>query len=300
LKGTFKGFNLKSYLSALGSNVTFAAVPAYTYVTTPTVVPNDKFKVTITGSKEDDNVTAKNSFAPKREDIKENNPPEWFSDTPTSTYDFTGLLNSGSSISYEVEMPEAIIEITKDVDIGKITANLAVLLPMVFKFEANSSEEKQINNSEGAPGYYLPISFAGLDKFLEGGGGSGGKSVMEQIEEQLGEGSGIGNIELRLKDIKNNVTSSIYLAIPDPKKSVPGPGDWTLIEIVSDKPDPDPLSFKNISLDELPQIKFLLKEPGKEAGGTLYIKSVDSAGTQPDFSVKISVVADINLDKTIP
>jgi hypothetical protein len=301
----FNGFDLNSYLSALGSNVEFSAVPAYIYIITPGKITG--FGVTIEGA----DVTQGSGFQLKRDDIikeikegVEQPLPDWLADKDQN-YDFTGASNSGSkssNIKYKVEMPNTITINKDDDNTGKITVNLAVLLPMVFSFN-NTSETITINDGNNSPVNYLPISFGGLEKFLEGSGnGGGGKSVMEQIEEQLGEGSGISNIELRLRDIRNNVTSPIFLAIAKTPGNVePGPNDWNLVEIVSGKPDPEPFSFNDISLAQLPRIKFLLKETAPGEDGILYIQSVDSTEEKkPDFSVKISVVADINLNKTIP
>jgi hypothetical protein len=288
--GQFKGFNLDSYLTTLGSGVTFAAVPAYLYVEAP-----NGFDVTIGVS------SLEKDFLLKQDDVLGENPaPDWIMDnTPSnpSKYDFT---TDSSNISYAIKVPEDGIDIYNvDADRHeKITANLAVLLPMVFKFTGGEIqiEDDPDTTEENERGSYYPVKFEGLDDFLGSGGNSTG-SVMDDINKQLGEGS-VTRLTLRLRDIDNKVTSPIYLAVAtDPTVKNPGPDDWKIVKIAAGADGRD-IDIKNVeSLTNLPPIKFLVK--GEEGqGGRLYIQSQDDKDSIV-FSVKISVVAGINLDKPI-
>jgi hypothetical protein len=282
----FKGFDLGSYLTSLGDGVRFERVPAYLYVSTPSRVGN--FKVEITGI---DTVAPGNSFSLDKTHIIPGKDmvgfPSWFNEQPTSEYDFTATINSGESINYNIIPPQSVTLYSGDIDkTEKIIANMAVLLPMVFKFTGTTEtigEEK-----------YYPVNFQGLDDFL-GDGGSGGNSVMEEIDEQLGEGS-INSLTLRLRDIDNNITSPIYLAIiTDPAIKNPGPGDWEIVKIAPGAEDKD-IDIKNGSFTQFPRIKFYVKDEG--GSGRLYIQSQDDKDSAA-FSVKISVIAGISLDKPI-
>jgi hypothetical protein len=289
--GEFKGFNLGSYLSNLGDNVEFETIPAYLYVTAPSSIGgfND---VKIDGAN-----APGNSFTLKTDDIKGENLPSWLDETPKYEYDFASIVNKGDSIKYTIETTAAttLYRHTLSTDtMPKITANLAVLLPMVFKFPKTG--EFPINDEDGT-GWYLPIKFQGLDDFLGNGSDTGDTNVMEEIDKQLGEG-GVNRLTLRLRDIKNGVTSSIYLAtVTDPTIKSPAKNDWEIVEIANG--GGKDIEIKNVaSLSALPPIKFLIKEDGQGQGGRLYIQSQETEG-EPAFSVKISVVAGVNLDKKI-
>jgi hypothetical protein len=95
---------------------------------------------------------------------------------------------------------------------------------------------------------------------------------------------------LNFSDIKNNVTSDVYLAIDKDSK-------WTLIPIPSDQDWSIPITDAD-SFTKLPPIKFLIKEDGPGKGGRLYIQSQYKEDSIA-FSVKLSIVADIDLDKSI-
>jgi hypothetical protein len=299
----FKGFNLGTYLTSLGDGVTFENVPAYLYVDTPAGIGGFTVEITGVGQGDDFTLAIDDIIPEKDKDGNSRDLPLWFNEAPSSKYDFTDTVNSGESINYKIVPPSAITLYSDKIDKKeKITANLAVLIPMVFNFTAGPGvEEIQINDDSGA-GYYLPVKFQGLDDFLGQGdssGSSGGNSVMNQIDEQLGEGS-VHRLTLRLRDIDNRVTSDIYLAVPtDPEMKNPGPNDWEIVKIAADADDKD-IDIKNVgSLTQLPRIKFFVKEEkGKGTGGMLYIQSqIDE--TEAAFSVKISVIAGINLDKPI-
>jgi hypothetical protein len=278
--GEFKGFDFGSYLESLGDGVQFEKVPSFLYIKAPEGID---FKVEIKGSSA---VTA-NNFSPKSDAVKEeSSPPSWLDEKPASEYDFAGILSEeNSTIGYTITPPSNVTlksdEIKKD---QKITVNLAVLLPMYFKF---SGSDKITTGGET----YYPIKFQGLDDFL--GSDTGETSVMEEIDKQLGEG-GVNSLILRLRDIKNEVTSAIYLAVATDFKKQDA---WEIVEIANNK-EAD-IEIKNVaSLSALPPIKFLIKEDGQGQGGRLYIQSQETKG-QTAFSVKISVVAGVNLDKTL-
>jgi hypothetical protein len=286
----FKGFNLGSFLNSLGDNAKFERVPAYLYVDTPV----DGFTVEIGAG------VVEESFPLQKGDVKGEGLLSWLNKLPASEYDFTTTLNAGKSITYAITSPPTVEVFRSEIEAQndpKITVNLAVLLPMIFRFSGNGtviSDDPDTEENEG--GTYFPVKFQGLDDFLGTGDGDDDddddKSVMDEIDEQLGEGS-ITRLTLRLTDIDNKVTSAIYLAVKiDPKKD-----DWKTVKIAAGAKDRD-IDIENVkSLTGLPPIKFLVKDEGGQ-GGRLYIQSQtgeDSAA----FSVKISVVAGINVDNPI-
>jgi hypothetical protein len=289
--GEFQGFDLGSYLTSFGDSAKFERVPGYLYMNTPSNIGNFKVEIDGIGA-----VAPGDSFPLKKTDItpekdKEGKLPSWFDREPTSEYDFTMLVNGGGTIKYKITPPSTVTLFHSDIENErdpKITANLAVLLPMVFKF---TGEPDRVGD-----GYYFPVNFQGLDDFLgTGGTGTGNSSVMEKIDEELGEGS-INSLTLRLRDIDNNITSPIYLAImTDSTIKNPGPGDWQIVKIAPGAEGKD-IDINNGSFTQFPRIKFYVKDEG--GSGRLYIQSQgdkDSAA----FSVKISVIADISLDKPI-
>jgi hypothetical protein len=298
--GEIEGVNFGSYLESLG-DATFEKVPAYLYVSTPNTINN--FEVLFGG----DNGKSDDIFSLQKEDVIDQNPPAWLDDenTSISEYDFTAIAE-GESITYQVNLPEMKLlhDNIDDNDTQKITVNLAILLPMVFKFSGNAYKIYD-PKTEKSDNYY-PIKFEGLDEFLgsDGDAGDDDKSVMDEIDKQLGEG-GLNSLKLELSDIKNNVTSSIYLAVSkDSTISAANlkPEDWGIIEIVSGGRGEIPIKVE--SLNSIPPIKFLVKAGDDGSGGRLYIQSQptgesQSSGSEESFSVKISVVADIDLDKSI-
>jgi hypothetical protein len=297
----FKGFNLGSYLNSLGSGAKFEKVPAYLYVSTPSNSNINGFTIEI------DTASPEESFLLQRKHITSENGealPSWLDKPSTSNYDFTDTINRGDSINYKVIPPDAVTLYRNKIENEtnqKITVYLAVLLPMVFKFTGDGIQiSDDPDTGENESGYYFPINFQGLDDFLGNGSGSnsGGKSVLDDINEQLGDG-GVNSLTLRFRDIDNKITSPIYLAVVTDTTIVanPGPGDWEIVKIASDAEDRD-IDIKNvISLTGLPPIKFLVKDE-KGQGGRLYIQSKDDANSSA-FSVKISVIAGIDLDKKL-
>jgi hypothetical protein len=314
--GEFRGFNLGSYLDELGSGAEFEEVPAYLYISVPASLGSgfkNKLKVSITGGEiseitESSEIYSLVDTAAIKDE--EGNPlPAWLdNDKLSKVYDFTGTLNarSSQSIKYTVGYPGAVTIYRGNIgEDQKLTANLAVLLPMAFTLPGTSGSKFTVTGSGEYAGSYIPINIKGLDKFLGSGntgGSSGGDSVIDQINKQLG-GGGVKSLTLKLKDIANNVTSDIYLAIartPDISDVGPqNPENWEIIKVVSGEPESEiPIESVN-SLTQLPKIKFLVKEEeGQGTGGRLYIQSQEDEDSVA-FSVKISVVADIDLDKTI-
>ncbi|MDR2785347.1 MAG: hypothetical protein LBB83_05495 [Treponema sp.] len=303
----FKGFDLGSYLKSLGDDVEFEKAPAYLYVGTPSGFEGFTVSIDSIGA-----VTGADSFSLEKTDIvpekdedgTEQNLPLWLDVDPSHEYDFTDSVNTGAHIKYSVTPPGTVKLLSSEIDTDnpqKITVNLAVLLPMVFKFTGTGiqiADDTKTDENEG--GTYYPVKFQGLDDFLgSGSSSSGDSSVMEELDKQLGEG-GVNSLKLRLTDIDNKVTGPIYLAMAtDSSKKNPGPEDWEIVRIASDAEDKD-IDIKNVkSLSGLPPIKFLVKqESGPGNGGRLYIQSQDDKDSIA-FSVKISVVAGINIDKAL-
>jgi hypothetical protein len=316
--GEFRGFNLGSYLDELGSGADFEKVPAYLYISVPDTVGNSNFKnnltVNIIGNGifpiTDPTYYSLANTAIKDEEGKTTDLSGWLdANNLSNVYDFTSTLNArnSQSIRYTVEYNESVKIYSQDKqDNQKLTANLAVLLPMVFTFSVEPGTKEFTVTGGDYAGSYIPINMKGLDKFLGSGGSGGGSStggdsVIDQINKQLG-GGGVNRLVLRLKDIENTVTSDIYLAIAkNPNISDEGdqnPDDWEIVKVVDDEPDRDIDIESAQSLTKLPKIKFLLKETAPQVGGRLYIQSQDDKNSVA-FSVKISVIAGVDLDKTI-
>jgi hypothetical protein len=305
-QGEIDGFNLRSYLDELGINgvtVEFDSIPAYLYVKTPDNFAT-KPEISISGMTANDAVDW-----PDAGKISDPGSYNWLlSDSGRENitrYDFAQVLNQpAAKIKYQIKMSAAVTIYSGTSAKKKITANLAVLLPMIFKFTPQPQfGAKTINIAGGEQaGTYLPINFKEMDDFL-GSSNSGNDSVMDQIDEQLGEG-GVNGLELRLTDIKNKVTSPIYLAIAT-KTSAAGipPDEWNIIPIKDPGPNEERKSYtipieNPGSLKSLPEIKFLLKRNDPTSGYTLSIQP-QNAADETAFGVKISVVADISLDKTL-
>jgi hypothetical protein len=298
-QGEIDGFNLRSYLDELGIDgvtVEFNSIPAYLYVKTPDNFAT-KPKISISG------MTANDTVAwPDADKISDPESYNWLLSTPEreniTKYDFAGVLNNSTEkIKYEITMPNAVSISRADSTGEKITANLAVLLPMTFKFEPQFGANT-INIAGGdQAGTYLPVNFKEMDDFL--GSGDSGNSVMDQIDEQLGEG-GVSNLYLRLADIKNEVTSSIYLAIATKASAAEiSPDDyWEIIPIKNDKKSYMIQIENQGSLTGIPDVKFLLKKDDPLADYTLSIKPQEDAN-EIAFGVRISVVANVSLDKTL-
>jgi hypothetical protein len=159
---------------------------------------------------------------------------------------------------------------------------------MVFKI---ATPKYTITDSSGTTGNYLPINFKGLYDFLDGE-----DSVLKQIDDELGEDSEVKNITLNLKDIQNEVTGPIYLAIGE-KNHIST--TWRDVISIADGVTPAPVDLGNINLSAL-DIKFLVPEEsaGPPSTGLLYIQRQEAA-EDIAFSIKISVIADIALDKEI-
>ncbi|MDR0709299.1 MAG: hypothetical protein LBF77_04455, partial [Spirochaetaceae bacterium] len=312
--GEFRGFNLGSYLDELGSGAAFEKVPAYLYISVPDSLGSgfgNSLTVSITGSgisSINDDDESRYSLVENNIKDEEGNPADlsaWFNNLK-EVYDFTDTLNARSSqsikyiVGYTGSMPIRREYIGEN---EKLIANLAVLLPMAFTLPGVEGEKFTVTGSGEYAGPYIPVKFQGLDDFLgsggTGSGNSGGDSVMDQINKQLG-GGGVKSLTLKLRDIKNNVTGDIYLAIAKrPGISDVGnqnPADWEIVKVVSGEADREIDIESTQSLTQLPPIKFLVREEGGQ--GRLYIQSQEDENSVA-FSVKISVVADINLDKTI-
>jgi hypothetical protein len=284
-KGKFEGLNLGSFLTDLGSGAQFTKIPAYLATTVPNTIAGFEVKI--------DNIETKTkTFVPDPNMIDERNEEEltatWFTDS--TKYDFTDTLNGEKPLEYTITPPTS-AQITNGTAIKnqKITTTLAILLPMSFEFLTSKTprEEQVIIGIEN----YLQIKFQGLDDFLGGGDDDKG-GVMGEIGDVLGEG-GLTNLILYLNTIANNATSTIYLGVNTDTAT----GEWKAAEIVKDKRDNFPL--KATSLSNLPPVKFLVKEE-KDRKGRLHIKRQDpDAEEGVDFKVKISVEADVNVDKSI-
>jgi hypothetical protein len=287
-EGEFKGFDLGSYLDNLGIGAEFEKILAYFYLEDPSNT-FEGFTVKIKDLVESTNL------ALDLDKIDGETKPAWSSNATVKKYDFTTVLNGKNVIKYTISPPTK-VEI-KHEDIGadspKITATLAVLLPMSFKLSVpdNDPDVKKITINEEN---YLPIKFEGLDEFLgSDNGGGDNSSVMDEIDKQLGEG-GLNSLKLKLSGIKNNVTSPIFLAVNTDKAAE----KWELVEITTG--NTGEFEIKAKSLNSIPSPKFMVKA-GSDKKGRLYIQSAGGGdrGDQPEFDVKISVVADIDLDKPI-
>jgi hypothetical protein len=288
--GEIDGFDLSSYFSELGSGtarVEFDSVPAYLYVDAPAGI-NPDIDISISGTGDQDiDLPAKNKFS-----STDALALGWLFDESSEIkkYKFESALNNAEKIKYTISMSEVFLE---NGTTGKFTANLAVLLPMKFKFTPNSGEEIITINGGEYAGDYLPVNIKGLDDFLEGD--TSADNVMDQINEQLG-GEGVNSLKIRLRDIENEVTSPIYLAMATTIDSTEKQSDgyWKIIPIVSGSTGEIEIVSPE-SLKKLPEIKFLLKKETDDY--TLSIQPQDTDNVA--FDVKISVVAGINLDKTL-
>jgi hypothetical protein len=316
--GKIEGFNLQSYLADLGEPE-FHSVPAYLYLNTPANVGT--LEITISAIKNDGFSTPIDLTAPPGmaaiDKVKiQGDAPPWL-DTSTSVedYDFEGILNEGNAaINYKVEQKSGttVTLYSNTAGTSKITANLALLLPMVFDFPSADvvGGPTAINDDVNTAGIneagnYIPLKFAGLDDFL---GETDDDGVLAEINKELGDDSGVNNIRLTLSGINNTLTSPIYLGIPK-VKGTPTADDWELVTI-DPAPGGTPEASRVIYLPpdadgklSIPKLKFFLKEetlettPSLKEGGRLYFKDVPQADEA--FSIKISVVADIALDKEI-
>jgi hypothetical protein len=329
LTGGFEGFDLGSYLNIFadeGTEVKFKSVPAFFYVKFPSELTG--FGVAITKSDgtplgdEDDEEDEEDEDAIKidpNDIVEAEDPlPEWLTTTPMYKYEFADIFNDGDGIKYIISPPESVtvkyseLDITDaDSDANKITANLAVLLPMVFNFSAIDDDDKfTISGSGENAGDYIPIKFEGLDEFLEGGGDS--DSVMKQLDDTLAENGGnLKTLTLQLKSIENGVTGeNLYLAIAkDPNAEVKGEhdaSDWVLVNIANGKDANVNLrdGISDVSLSSLPKIKFLIrevpiKEDSEEKAAIFYIQDQSDKEKKVAFDVNISVVAGISLNKEI-
>jgi hypothetical protein len=304
VNGKIDGFELGSYFEELKANgdveVEFASVPAYFYLSTPKSISTEP-TITISGA---DAASFDLPLRNRIHDYDDDSSLEWLLDPSDGSkikkYNFVSILNGGNEIKYDISKssssPVTVFKNNIEED-DKIIANLAVLLPMTFKFTPNSvAMEITINNGNYA-GTYLPINFKELDEFLGGDNSIGDNSVMEQINEQLG-GEGFKNLTFRLREIKNDVTSTLYLAVATKTSSVGISPDeyWNIIPIENDPSTHEIRIDSPESLKKLPEVKFLLKED-TTTGYTLSIKPQDTDNVA--FGVKISVVAGINLDKTL-
>jgi hypothetical protein len=290
--GEFAGFNLGSYLKELGSGAVFLKVAASLYMHIPegleglTVTLTDRAGTELSGS-EGTTVPNQSYIIPPAGEAL----PSWLEYAPVK-YDFEETLNTGRVIRYTINPPNAVTILRRDVDQWQdttINAHLVVILPMAFRFPADS-ESLYIDAGDGeGEKKYLAIGFRGMDEFL-----SGDDSAMTQIDDQLGQG-GIDGLTLNLSDIKNKIISSFFLAIEkDPSQS--GSDNWHLVKIADG--EGGSFSIDNAaSLAQFPRIKFLI--PADQDGdGTLYIKA-QAAGDTTAFDVKISAQADINLDSEL-
>jgi hypothetical protein len=314
--GEFEGFNLKSYLTAFGedTDTDFKKVPAHFYIDHPKTVSFD-VKIADSDGKEldEDKAIAKAEI----DDILDKDEPviSLVSNPPTHSYDFTDTFNEGGNIKYKIILEgEVTVEREKlDKNDTKVTANLVVLLPMIFDL---SSGNKFIITDGNDKGSYIPINFAGMDDFQEGN-----SNVMGQIDEQLKGSGSVRSLTLKFSDIQNEVTgNNLYLAIErDADK-------WTPVQLADGSSHPGvPImgGEDSLSFSQFPKIKFLLKaevlgtvppagtdilgdaplppgsnEEGSDEKALFYIKEqVDENSVA--FNVNISVVADIDLDTKI-
>jgi hypothetical protein len=310
-KGTFTGLNLGSYLKELGSGSRYETAPAYLYLKAPPSL-GDGFKngltVGINGASLIDDLGIKSLVKLGKIRDKTGTVPAlsaWLNDDNQldNVYDLADVLSGDQKILHYTMSQSNPLTIINDEKskTGKITAMLAVLLPMSFKFTGagisinyTDPETSQVTNSK-----FFPLKFQGLDDFLGDSNDNGDKSVLEQIDEELGEGSGIRSISLELSGIKNTVARNLFLGIAKYPNPEGDPDGWHLIPISGEDQDYHPVPLVGAdSLGTLPPIKFLVMEEGKGGNGRLYIRShieEDSVA----FGVKISVLADIDLDKSL-
>jgi hypothetical protein len=287
--GEFAGFDLGTYLKEIGGGVEFLRVFASLYMHIPAGI--DGLTVNITDNQtrpiQDADIPAPDRryiVLPAGEELP------WLDHTSIQ-YDFGDVLNNARSIKYTIIPPSAVTVLREDIDLNQnteITANLAVILPMAFRFPPEV-ESLEIAD-EGITKRYFSIGFKELDKFLEGD-----NSAMSQIEDQLG--GGISGLSLNLSDIKNDLISSFYVAVQKDLTRRTGPDNWHLVKIE----DGGGGSFRidnAVSLARFPQIKFLIPAAEKTGDGLFYIKAQKAEDTAV-FDVKISVQADINLDNEI-
>jgi hypothetical protein len=297
--GEFKGLELGSYLKDLGSGVKFEKIYAYFNIEAPQSY--DDFKVAITSAQGSLIEGTVNVELGGEIDIVgrpvEDAYPEWLLSDAKEYIDFTDALTGKDAIKYTITPPKTAMinyDDLKDDNSPKITATLVILLPMSFTFTPVQGEEKiSIPTEKENGGTYLPVKFQGLDDFLGGGEGDDDKgSVMGEIDDVLGEG-GLTNLQLNLSITENNATSSIYLGVEDTEETT----EWQVLEIAKNNSKSFQINAR--SLSSIPSIRFLVKA-GDDGNGRLYIKSQAAGGTgSVDFKVKISVEADVNVDKSI-
>jgi hypothetical protein len=277
-------FQFGSYLNDLGG-AQFAAIPAYLYMDTKAITGLDVKITTSGGSIEWPSNSPKDAY--RINSSSGWKPPSGLDiSNPHGKYDFATIVNGDGNqvLKYSVSTPSVILS-SNDIDNDmRISATLAVLLPMAFVFP--TGERIAIGDTN-----YLPIKFEALDNFL----GESSNSTLAEIDEQLG-GNMPKKISLRITDIENNITSPIYLAIATNKAET----EWAVVAIdASDSITPgNPKVIELLdpdSLAKLPAVKFLIKDEGY--GGRFYIQSQEAGDLL--FSLKLSVVAEIDLDKKV-
>jgi hypothetical protein len=308
--GKVPGFNLSSYLADLGmddgtegkTEVKFETVPGFLFVNIPSdgTWAGKELKIEIDG------IDGYTSGKHKEDDLYDNalgspeNPkPNWLAeheDYAITKYEFAKITDM-DTIQYKLTPPESLVIQNGTDNNGKITANLAILLPMKFKFTGTA---KSYNGEN-----YLPIKFEGLDEFLEGSGDKDG--VMKQLEDELKKNDAeITKLSLQLSNIKNDVIEGLKLAIGDEQNGT-GEGEeswtsWHIIPLNSASTEED-IPVNTASLATLPPIKFLLEagpvnDDSGNYTGTLTVNPVGENDASA-FSLNISVVAGISLNKTI-
>jgi hypothetical protein len=308
--GEFEGFDLGSYLQALGNDVNFTHVPAYLYLemdddwgelaidlkvrlagsgtVNPLATKNDDLDFYRITTDEEENIVLD-----AEETIDADFP--WLKIEDPAIYDFTEVFagaveGAKNKIVYEVRQnnPQTVIN-TADAKDKRISATLAILLPMIFTIEVPAADIITISDTDNNDGRYLPVNFKGMDDFL---GTDGNDSVMGQIAKQLGE-TGVESLALEFRKIENDVTSPLYMAV----QKNPDVQEW---DIIPDKHTEklQKIEWDTQDLSTLPKIQFLVKEDTLNSNeGRLYIKVTEEGETA--FNINISVVAGIDLDKEI-
>jgi hypothetical protein len=181
--GEFAGFDLGTYLTELGGGVEFLSVFANLYLH----IPND-IDVTVNITDRQGRPLPSMGIPPLDSRyivLPDDEELPWLDNTPPIKYDFGGVLNEAQSIKYTIQPPSTVTVKREDLDPDQnteITANLAVILPMAFRFSPGKAESLEIKD-KGETNTYFSIGFKELDNFLEGD-----NSAMSQIEDQLGGG----------------------------------------------------------------------------------------------------------------